>query len=71
MDNSLKRMKFSDNNEYVKLTTENFTDNYNKYQYKEGLNCIDEKSDGLYFCRKEDIGIGLYNYEKNVLYLGC
>ena len=59
--------------DYVRLTTEDC--NHNGYQYKEGLNCLNEKFNsekicghgGLYFCRKEDVGDWV-NYNYKVMY---
>ena len=58
---------------YVKLTNKDCI--HNEYQYKEGLNCLNEKfnnekicgSGGLYFCRKED-SYKLINYNDKVMY---
>ena len=58
---------------YVKLTTKDGV--HNGYQYKEGLNCLDEEfnSDnicgkgGLYFCDKKDIGKWV-NYGDKVMH---
>jgi hypothetical protein len=52
--------------DYIKLTTEYCI--HNGYQYKEGLNCLNEEFNnkkicgpgGLYFCRKEDIFKWIY-----------
>ncbi len=60
---------------YVKLTTENCI--HNGYQYKEGLNCLNEEfnnqniccSGGLYFCRKKDICKWIYYNDKNMHYI--
>jgi hypothetical protein len=60
---------------YFKLTTENCI--HNGYQYKEGLNCLNQEfnnektcgSGGLYFCRKEDIGKWCYYGSKLMYYI--